>query len=150
NSTFNGTPVPDRAYGEAPIGLLTYTASGYMSATLAATEPNLRPSNLSFPFSPSDPDSLWSLVGKHTLAYAGPFSVSDAIEADEVHGQIFHGPLVVANVPAWVGSRQVRNYTIFRGVAAGGKGGEGNETLVRIDSRRDGGNEGVLWWKKVA
>ncbi|CAI6333183.1 unnamed protein product [Periconia digitata] len=141
SSTLNGTAVPDLAYGEAPIGLITYTAAGYMSATLAATEPDLRPANLTFPFQASDPDSLWALVGKHSLAYAGPFRVSDAIPANETHGQIFHGPLVVANVPAWVGSSQRRNYSVID---------EGGERYLRIESRRDAGNEGVLWWRKVA
>jgi hypothetical protein len=53
-STFNGKPVPDRAYGENPVGIITYSKSGYMSATITATEPEYRPENLRFPFvSPS-------------------------------------------------------------------------------------------------
>lgn len=112
-----------------------------MSATLAATEPELRPENLTFPFNPEDPDELWALVGKHSLAYAGPITLSDAIPANETHGQVFHGPLIVSNIPAWVGTSQRRNYTIIK---------ENNDTLLHIQSRRDGGNTGELWWRKLA
>jgi hypothetical protein len=95
----------------------------------------------SSPQSPNDTDSDWALVGKHGVAYAGPYSINTAYPANETTGAIFHGPLIVANVPSWVGDEQPRNYTIF-------KQPDGS-TLLRIDSRRDGGNEGVLWWRKL-
>lgn len=133
-------PIPDAAYGEAPTGIITYSRSGYMSATISATEPELRPQNLTFPFTPDQSESDWALVGKHSIGYAGPFSISDAIPATPERGQIFHGPLVAANVPRWVGSRQVRNYTIVH---------QGNETYLNIQSRRDGGFTGELWWVRL-
>jgi hypothetical protein len=46
--------------------------------------------------------------------------------------------LIVANIPDWVGSEQRRNYTIFD---------EGR--VLKIDSVRDGGFRGELWWGKV-
>lgn len=139
-SFLNGQEVPDRAYGKAPVGIITYSTSGYMSATITATESELRPENLTFPYNENDPDSEWALVGKHSIGYAGPYSVSDAIPADTKHGQLLHGPLTVANVPSWAGTEQRRNYTVIE---------EGGEVFLRIDSRRDGGNAGVLWWKKL-
>ncbi|KAL1641743.1 hypothetical protein SLS61_009976 [Didymella pomorum] len=66
SSTLNNVPIPDAAYGEAPVGILTYSRTGYMSATITATEPAFRP-NLTFPFQPTDLDSDWALVGKHSI-----------------------------------------------------------------------------------
>jgi hypothetical protein len=71
-STLNNIPIPDAAYGIAPVGILTYSRTGYMSATITATEPAFRP-NLTFPFQPTDADADWALVGKHSIGYAGPF-----------------------------------------------------------------------------
>lgn len=110
-----------------------------MSATITATEPALRP-NLTFPFQASDLESDWALVGKHSIGYAGPFRVNEALPANKTSGQVFHGPLTVANVPAWVGTEQRRNYTVVR---------EGKDVLLRIGSERGGGYRGVLWWKRV-
>ncbi|KAM0325411.1 hypothetical protein ACHAQA_007397 [Verticillium albo-atrum] len=138
SSTLNGVSIPDQAYGEAPVGILTYSRSGYMSANIAATEPELRPQNLTFPFTADQAESDWALVGKHGVSYAGPFSISDAIPANATHGQVFHGPLVVANVPRWVGTRQPRNYTTYD-----------NGRLLRIQSQRDGGYRGELWWERL-
>lgn len=135
----NGNPIPDEAYGAAPVGLLIYTASGWMSATITATEPEFRP-NLTFPYQPNDTDADWAAVGRHSIGYAGPLRLSDAIPANETNGQVFHGPLTVANVPTWVGANHRRNYTIVE---------EGGEKYLKIGSERGGGYTGTLWWKKV-
>lgn len=111
-----------------------------MSATISATEPELRPQHLTFPFTPDQSDADWALVGKHSIGYAGPFSISDAIPATPESGQIFHGPLVAANVPRWVGSSQTRNYTIIH---------QDGETYLKIGSKRDGGYTGELFWQKL-
>ncbi|KAH6643026.1 Lipocalin-like domain-containing protein [Boeremia exigua] len=140
SSTQNNIPIPDAAYGTAPVGLLTYTRAGYMSATITATEPQLRP-NLTFPFQPADAEADWALVGKHSIGYAGPFRVNTALPASKTEGQVFHGPLTVANVPTWVGTEQRRNYTVVV---------EGGETYLRIGSERGGGFRGVLWWRRIA
>jgi hypothetical protein len=111
-----------------------------MSATITATEPGLRPPQLTFPFRANDTEADWALVGKHSIGYAGPLRLSDAIPASETNGQVFHGPLSVANVPSWMGQSHRRNYTIVQ---------EGGDVLLRIGSERGGGFTGVLWWKRV-
>lgn len=138
-SALNGEPIPDEAYGEHPVGIITYSKSGWMSATITATEPELRP-NLTFPFQPEDAETDWALVGKHSIGYAGPVTISRDIPATPIRGQIFHGPLTVANVPSWVNTLQRRNYTIHN--TAEGK-------LLNIQSVRGGGYTGELWWRKV-
>jgi hypothetical protein len=114
-----------------------------MSATITATEPWLRP-NLTFPYQVNDTDADWALVGKHSIGYAGPLRISDAIPANETNGQVFHGPLTVANVPTWVNTSQRRNYTIYE------REEEGNiAKYLLIGSERGGGYCGVLWWKRL-
>jgi hypothetical protein len=66
--------------------------------------------------------------------------LSDAFPANETNGQVFHGPLLVANVPTWVGQNQRRNYTVIE---------NGEESYLKIGSERGGGYTGTLWWKKV-
>ncbi|KAF1835689.1 hypothetical protein BDW02DRAFT_618343 [Decorospora gaudefroyi] len=144
SSTLNNTPIPDLPYGSNPVGLLIYTATGWMSATITATEPSLRPA-LTFPFQPNDTDADWALVGKHSIGYAGPLRVSRDVVGNETVGQLFHGPLVVANVPTWVGANQRRNYSVVEREEEGGV-----VRYLRIGSERGGGYRGVLWWRKVA
>lgn len=131
-------PIPDEAYGEDPVGILTYSRSGFMSATITATEEHLRPENLTFPFQPEHSDEDWALVGKHSIGYAGPFTINEEVPATPTHGQIFHGPLTVANVPSWVGSKQRRTYTLYE-----------SGRLLHIHSERGGGYEGELWWERL-
>ncbi|KAF2033076.1 hypothetical protein EK21DRAFT_59186 [Setomelanomma holmii] len=139
SSALNGSPIPDEAYGEALVGFLIYTATGWISATITATEPEFRP-NLTFPYKANDTDSDWAAVGKHSIGYAGPLRINTALPYNETNGQVFHGPLTVANVPTWQGASQPRNYTIIE---------EGGETYLKIGSNRGGGYTGTLLWKKV-
>lgn len=74
------------------------------------------------------------------LCYAGPLSVSDTIPANTTSGQVIHGPLDVATIPAWVGTSQARNYTVFED--------PNGETLLRITSPRPTGTAN-LWWRKL-
>ncbi|KAL1860344.1 hypothetical protein Daus18300_009257 [Diaporthe australafricana] len=138
--TQNGTALLDESYGAAPVGHLTYTNEGYMSATITATEPEWRPLDLTFPAQPNQTDAAWAAVGKHLLCYAGPVSVSDTIPATNVSGQVIHGPLDVATIPAWVGTSQARNYTVFED--------EDGQTLLRITSPRPTGTAN-LWWRRL-
>lgn len=117
-----------------------YTKTGFMSATISATEAEFRPMNLTFPFTDDQSDHDWALAGKHSIGYAGHLSISNAFPASKTKGQLIHGPLIAANVPRWVGTKQIRNYTVHR---------EGNRTLLQIDSQRDGGYTGQLWWLKL-
>lgn len=73
-----------------------------------------------------------------SIGYAGPVSVSDAIPASNVSGQVIHGPLDVATVPVWVGTSQIRNYTVYD---------QDDAVFLRIQSPRPGGIA-VLWWEK--
>lgn len=75
------------------------------------------------------------------LCYAGPLSVSDTIPANSTSGQVIHGPLDVATIPAWVGTSQARNYTVFED--------PNGDTLLRITSPRPTGTAN-LWWRKLA
>lgn len=163
----NEVPVPDAVYGSAPVGILTYSKSGFMSATITSTDLEDRPANLTFPYrdgqsdadvSPNHPREArfieifdlhiskkrvlilpkWALVGRHSIGYAGPLQISTAIPATRTHGQVIHGPLTVANVPSMAGASHVRNYTLF----------DNGKTLL-IASQRDAANRGELWWKRL-
>ena len=92
-------------------------------------------------------ETLANINIRHTLAYAGPWKVSPDIPASETSGQLIHGPLWVANVPSWTGSEQRRNYSVF--TSSFDDGYPHGTKLLRIQSRRDNGNEGVLWWRRV-
>ncbi|KAK0735227.1 hypothetical protein B0T26DRAFT_630894 [Lasiosphaeria miniovina] len=100
-------------------GILIYTATGYMSATLGP-----------------------SAAGVATvLAYAGPLSVSDTVPSTETSGQMMHGPLTVASTASWVGTRQPRNYTVFRQ--------PDGSVFLRIVTSKTATHESQLWWKKL-
>ncbi|KAL0944745.1 uncharacterized protein CTRU02_202632 [Colletotrichum truncatum] len=57
SATNNGVPVPDRVYGDNPVGILTYSKSGYMSATITSTDAEDRPEGLTFPFEDGQSDT---------------------------------------------------------------------------------------------
>ncbi|EXF77918.1 hypothetical protein CFIO01_04172 [Colletotrichum fioriniae PJ7] len=139
SATRDGVAVPDRTYGSNPVGILSYSKSGFMSATITSTDPEDRPANLTFPFEDSQSDADWALVGKHSIGYAGPLRISDAFPANATFGQVIHGPLTVANVPSMAGGSQARNYTLYE-----------NGKILRISSQRDGGNRGELCIKSAA
>ncbi|KAL2073307.1 hypothetical protein VTL71DRAFT_10631 [Oculimacula yallundae] len=131
-------PVPDAVYGSNPVGILTYSKSGYMSATLTSTDLEDRPESLTFPFRDGQTDEDWAKVGRHSIGYAGPLQISTAIPATSTHGQVIHGPLIVANVPSMAGASHVRNYTLFE-----------DGKILLIASQRDARNRGELWWRRV-
>ena len=108
----NGTLVSNNAWDAAPVGLLTYTRYGYMSANMAATEEAVRPKTVRWPPQDTDPVEDWALVRSHAMSYAGHFSINQSVQATEYKGQLLHGPLVAASVPAMVGTTQVRNYVV--------------------------------------
>jgi len=114
-----------------------------MSATITATEPEFRP-NVTFPYLEGQSDEDWAAVGRHSIGYAGPLRLSTSIPATTKAGQVFHGPLTVANVPTMVGQEQRRNYTVVDRKEGGKK-----VTYLKIGSERGGGFRGELWWKKL-
>ncbi|KAJ0382526.1 hypothetical protein COL922a_012383 [Colletotrichum nupharicola] len=138
SATSNGVPVEDRVYGSNPVGILTYSKSGYVTATITSTDPEDRPANLTFPYEDSQTDADWAQVGRHSIGYAGVMRISDAFPVTLTTGQVIHGPLTVANIPSMVGTEARRNYTLF----------EDGKVLL-IASQRDGGNRGELWWRRL-
>ncbi|KAM7183209.1 Lipocalin-like domain containing protein [Rhypophila sp. PSN 637] len=111
--TRNGTIQPDGSgWGRNPSGLLTYTRWGYMSANMAATEPDWRPDSIEWPPKATDSDADWLLVGKHAMSYAGPFSLNASVPATKTQGQLLHGPMHVASVPSMVRDTQKRDYFV--------------------------------------
>jgi len=144
SSTFNNVPVPETVYGQHPVGLLTYTAAGYMSATITATEPEFRP-RVSFPYKANETDTDWATIGRHSIGYAGALTVNTELPANLTSGQVFHGPLVVSNVPTMVGNKERRNYTVVERTEEGQV-----VRYLRIGSERGDGHRGLLWWKKIA
>lgn len=143
SSTLNNVPIPDATYGENPVGMLLYTATGFMSATITATEKAFRPA-VQFPFQPNETDAEWALVGKHSIGYSGPFRINTDLPASKTEGQVFHGPLTVANVPTMVGQLHKRNYTVVEREEDGK-----SITYLKIGSERGGGYRGVLWWRRL-
>lgn len=83
-----------------------------MSANIAATEEDWRPPGISWPPRPADADADWLLVGRHAMAYAGPFSINASVPATKTRGQLLHGPIEVASVPSTVGDTQARDYEV--------------------------------------
>ncbi|EKG11018.1 hypothetical protein MPH_12021 [Macrophomina phaseolina MS6] len=122
-----------------------------MSATLASTTPEDRPQNLTWPYREGQSDADWALVGKHSLAYAGPFSFNESVPVKEVdgglEGQVIHGPLEVASLPSFVGSEQPRDFSLVWG--DGGKLGGGVGALLNLKADNGGGIRVSLWWKRV-
>lgn len=136
----NGTYKDPSTFGTGanPAGLLMYTTGGYMSASIMATEPAWRPYNVSWPTREGDSnlDSDWAMIGRHTLSYAGNYSVN---AWNATHGNITHGPLLYAYLPNLVEGRQERNYTILDG---------GNVLYVNAVNKKDG-SVGSLYWRRA-
>lgn len=149
--TQNGTPILDPGYGANPVGLILYHPTHYMSATLASTTPEDRPADLAWPFRAGQSDADWALVGKHSLAYAGPFSFNESVPVEAVAGgvtgQVVHGPLEVATLPSHVGSAQRRDFSLVFG--EGGREGKGVGALLNLRADNGGGIAVSLWWERV-
>lgn len=92
--------------------MITYTAEGYMSATLATTDPAYLPKNITFPAQAGQSDEEWALIGKHTLFYAGKFSINETFPSDKRSGQVLHGPIEVSSIPSLIGSFMKREYEV--------------------------------------
>ena len=127
------------------MGLLIYTESGYMSATCTSTDTDLLPPdlNITYPMLEGQSDEDWARAGRHTLSYAGPWSLGEVlpgVPATKQSGQIIHGPLTAANIPSWIGQEKIRNYTVFDSE-------EG--LLLRFLVQGEGGAENQLWWRRL-
>ncbi|KAI1450089.1 hypothetical protein F5Y02DRAFT_172250 [Annulohypoxylon stygium] len=124
--------------GKNPVGMLTYQPT-WMSATFMSARPEDRPPSLdtNLPSLPG-PDDEWALIGKHTMAYAGPWHVSQTTEDKEV-GQLTHGPTWVAWLPSWVGRTLVKDYKLYD---------EG--ATLRFLYKTSDGNNGDMFFRKLS
>lgn len=84
-----------KPFGGDPVGLLTYTADGHMSATLMRRDrPRLDTTTLS-----AAPAGERALIAAGYVAYAGPYRRNGDTVVHEVEVSLF---------PNWVGGEQVR------------------------------------------
>ncbi|KAI1138603.1 Lipocalin-like domain-containing protein [Hypoxylon sp. FL0543] len=127
----------DAGLGRFPVGILTYNANGWMSANFMSSRPEDRPPNIDIETQDVGTDAEWALIGKHTLAYAGPWYVSETTEEVDV-GQITHGPTKVAWVPTWVGKEFQKNYTLYDGAG-----------VMRFKSRSQEGLIGDMFFRRL-
>jgi len=111
-----------------------------MSANMAATEKEWRPQNITWPPKETDSDEDWAEVGKHAMSYAGYFSLNQSVPATKFKGQLLHGPMVAASVPAMVGATQIRNYVVYERE-------DGVYLMVSIPSET---TRSEIWWKRIA
>lgn len=127
--------------GKTYSGQITYTKSGFVSVNMASLDPEFVPKDPAWPPRNDSSDLEWAQVAKHTLAYAGVWSISDAIPATRTGGQVLNGPLSVSSVPALRGTTQVRNFTLFR---------EGDKTILKLFFSRIGNVTfyADIWWTK--
>ncbi|KAI0906368.1 hypothetical protein F4823DRAFT_607589, partial [Ustulina deusta] len=77
SNTTTGDPIP-QWHSIYPSGISLYTKAGYHNLIITAndnTQADIRPRELSLPARPTDLDSRWAMVGKYSLAAAGPFKL---------------------------------------------------------------------------
>ncbi|KAK3332376.1 hypothetical protein B0T19DRAFT_101404 [Cercophora scortea] len=144
NSTtlINGTRAVDNfVWGTTLHGIISYTASGYVSALLTTGDARFMPQNLTFPYKDDQPDSEWALVGKHTLAYVGPVRIENTTtNSSRESGTVVHGPLMVCDIPSYVGVELRREYTLV-------KRREG--TWLRLVTINTATTYSELWFQKL-
>ena len=81
-------------WGKGPIGFLTYTPEGRMSAVISAASRNISTENAN-----QAPSEEQAMLFRTSVAYAGTYSLTDT-------GVIHH--VEVASDPTWTGKDQVR------------------------------------------
>jgi hypothetical protein len=135
----NGTVLPNNHWGLNPVGLITYTRYGYMSANLVTTEGANRSLSINWPPRDGDPDADWALAGKGALSYAGLFSVNETSTKDR--GVLFHGPMTAASVPAMINATQVRHFEVH-------DRDDGTYLLLYILNEKSN-VRGDIWWKRL-
>lgn len=134
----NGTPILDTTGGRHPSGIISYSNNGYVSVLIHATKLEWRPTNLTMLDQDSQFDAEWALIGKHSGAYAGPFSFNESLLVSDTHGEILHGPLTVASLPGNIGRVQRRNFSFS----------EDGEYLNLVGGLGSGIFD-ILWWKRL-
>ncbi|KAF2191186.1 hypothetical protein K469DRAFT_808332 [Zopfia rhizophila CBS 207.26] len=115
-TTQNGLPYPDPSLRDNPSGVLTYTTTGHVSANLASSNPAYRP-NLPFPAPANDVHlAEWALVGKHTLSYAGPFSIKEKVKEQELAKGVIEGGDML-KITAWSEELKISNTLFWKKLA---------------------------------
>ncbi|KAH7341191.1 Lipocalin-like domain-containing protein [Pyrenochaeta sp. MPI-SDFR-AT-0127] len=136
NSTptyLNGTKVPPGDLGDNEVGLLIYDANGYMSANMASTEPEHQ-----VPNKENLTDFDYSMIGRHTLSYAGELHVWNG--SNETAGTLTHGPLTMATRPRWLSRNQTRNYIVSKAAF------EGKDVLhLWLRDEKEGKIANIFW-----
>ncbi|KAK0657881.1 hypothetical protein B0T16DRAFT_363164 [Cercophora newfieldiana] len=123
-------------------GLIVYTPNGYVSANFASSNSSERPTNLVAGALDNGTDAEWALIGKHALAYIGPFTINTSVPATVKKGKILHGPLVAANLPSLEGTVLGREYLIYER--------DGSQWLNLSFANAAGTTRGDVLWKRVA
>jgi hypothetical protein len=76
------------------------------------------------------------------MSYAGFFSINTSVPATKYSGQLLHGPLIAASVPAMVGTTSRRNYDVYE---------REEETYLLVWITTDDPTfRSDIWWKRVA
>ncbi|KAK8091255.1 hypothetical protein PG994_000760 [Apiospora phragmitis] len=136
----DGVPTfPSLTWGAAPEGVIIYTASGWVSAAIVATEARWRPT--AKPHTAAD----LAVIANHSLAYTGPYAVNASytppVGEDPKLGQVVHGPLVVAEDPSIVGTTFMRGFRLW-------EEGEVLELVLR-SSNASSNTSSTLFWERV-
>ncbi|KAF1995066.1 hypothetical protein P154DRAFT_581202 [Amniculicola lignicola CBS 123094] len=118
---------------------LFYTRTGYVSAHILQTNPAWRPPHLDINKPDIGSDADWALLGKHNLAYSGPFDMT-VLNGSEYDDGILTHHLDVANVPSLVGRRFVRNFTVMDG---------GKVLRLRRENATAPGVPVVIFWSRL-
>lgn len=109
---------------------------------MTSANSTLRPPHLLWPPSANDSDADWARIGRSIMSYTARFHISKDVPASQVHGQVLHGPIDVANVPSLVGTTLVRNYTVGRR--------DGDEYLLLQDLNDKGTLRSDILWRRIA
>ena len=115
--------------GRDAIGIIMYTADGYMSAQI------MRPGRRDYNLVDGDASDREQAAAAATgyLAYSGPYTVDEMT-------QMLHHEVEVSLLPAWLGTVQLRDAKLDRDQL----------TLVGEDDLPSGKLRSVLVWKRAA
>ncbi|KAK4185913.1 hypothetical protein QBC35DRAFT_502587 [Podospora australis] len=143
----NNQPFNQPNWGTStPEGIINYSPTGFVSTVMRSSDPALLPSSdLTYPPKANQSDHDWTLIGRSTLAYAGPYTVH---EVGKGYGWIEHGPLVFTHVPSMTGNSLFRNYSTSRETLGEG-GKEKKVVVIKLTFPLGGNGRSELFWKKI-
>lgn len=132
----NGNAKSSTMLGSHPVGQLIYDPQGYMSASIASTDPSHIPPNRA-PNNSTQED--YALIAQHALAYAGPLSV-EWENSTATAGRLIHGPLTMSTAWNWLGTNQSRNYILTRNASE-----TNGKDLLHLWIESGGGTANLYW-----